>query len=216
MDNEKFSAVYLPLLRQYWLPLTLGIMGLIFLGYGLIGYVYQNNKKGEILYEAASTSRGVEESPSTTSNVADAGLGKDITIDVEGAVEKPGVYKLSADSRMQDAVIAAGGLGKDADRERVAKSVNLAAKLTDGVKVYIPFAGDLAMGEGDSVLGDSITLININTAGEAELDSLAGVGKVTAEKIISNRPYGSIEELTQKKVMGAKVFEQIKEKISVN
>ncbi len=58
-------------------------------------------------------------------------------------------------------------------------------------------------------------LININTASESQLDTLPGIGPVTAQKIIVGRQYGSIDELLSKKVVGAKVFEQLKDKISV-
>lgn len=213
MDIRSLQERFFPIIRQYFLPLVLGFLGLMFLGYGVIGYLGQKQGKGEILYEAASdTTEG--NNVSTVSKGAEAQ--KLITIDVEGAVEKPGVYRLSAESRMQDAVIAAGGMGKDADREKVAKAMNLAARLNDGAKVYIPFQGELSLSSGTTALGDMAAQININTASEAELDSLTGVGKATAEKIISNRPYASIEELTQKKVLGAKVFEDIKGKIAAN
>lgn len=214
-----FLERYSPFLRQYWLPLALGVSGLILLIIGITGYLGQNKEKGEITYEAASTSKLDEETVGVNNGKSESGKSlkdRQITVDVEGAVEKPGVYKLSAEGRMQDAVIAAGGLGKDADRALVAKNINLATKLIDGAKVYIPFEGEEVQKGESVVLGETTKLININTASEGELDTLAGIGKVTIEKIVSNRPYGSIDELKEKKVVGEKVFEQIKEKITVN
>lgn len=58
-------------------------------------------------------------------------------------------------------------------------------------------------------------LIGINSATEKELDTLSGIGPVTAQKIVGNRPYASINELLDKKIVGSKVFSQIKDKISI-
>jgi competence protein ComEA len=63
---------------------------------------------------------------------------KIIPVDIEEAVVNPGAYKLSQDFRVQDAFIAAGGLSAQADRRCVAKNINLAIKLTDGTKIYVP------------------------------------------------------------------------------
>src|SRR6185503_4573054 len=65
-----------------------------------------------------------------------------IVIDVEGAVQKPGVYTLPGDSRVQDAISAAQGFAKDADEQKIASSLNLAAKLSDATKIYIPSVHD--------------------------------------------------------------------------
>jgi competence protein ComEA len=158
-------------------------------------------------------------SPSTNS---DTKKGKQIAIDVEGAVLKPGVYMLPFDSRVQDALIVAGGMSDKADRLKVAKGMNLAAKLIDGGKIYIPFQGDSAStaqggGSSENVLGDATSsMVNINTASDSELDGLSGVGPSTVKKITANRPYGSIDELLSKKVVGKSVFEKIKGAITVN
>jgi competence protein ComEA len=62
---------------------------------------------------------------------------------------------------------------------------------------------------------DEQPTVNINTASESELDTLPGVGNVTAGKIISNRPYNALDELLSKKVVNTGVFEQIKDKITI-
>ncbi|HSA83747.1 MAG TPA: ComEA family DNA-binding protein [Patescibacteria group bacterium] len=198
-------------LKLHWLPISLGVIGFVFLLYGLIYIVIPKEKKGEITFEAASD----------VSPLAKEAEQKRLIVDVSGAVEKPGVYDLPADARVQDALIAAGGMSSQADREAVAKNFNLAAKLTDGGKIYVPAIGDpstsLHLGfEGQAVAGVNVSgLININTASASDLDTLSGVGPATSEKIINNRPYSSIEELVSKKVVGQKVFEDIKEKVSV-
>jgi competence protein ComEA len=196
------------------LPLLLGVGGLIFFGYGLMSLSAPKKDKPDILFEAASDKRDVADGrPSTGSG------SKEIAVDVEGAVMKPGVYKIKADSRVQDALIAAGGMSEDADREKAAKGLNLASKVTDGAKIYIPANGEevaaLGGSSGGTVMGASSDTVNINSASSEELEALPGIGKVTAGKIIDNRPYNSVQELVDKKVVGKSVFEKIKEKIGV-
>ncbi len=220
MDFSELQEKYAPILKQHALPIFLGVTGFALLLYGLIGSVLPKSDKGEMSFEAASTA------DSASSGQAGSAI-KQLTIDIEGAVMKPGVYKMPDDSRIQDALIAAGGMSDKADREKIAKGLNLAARITDGGKIYIPFVGDTAAATGGShsagsgqagqaVIGDSTNgTININSATSAELDSLSGVGPATAEKIIGNRPYEKIEDLLSKKSVGQSVFEKIKDKISV-
>ena len=145
-----------------------------------------------------------------------------ITIDVSGAVLHPGVYTLPASKRIKDAIDTAGGISNDADSDWVAKHVNLAAKVKDGVKIYIPKKGETSATLGTSnnnavsIAGPESGKININTASESELDSLPGVGDVTAKKIIAGRPYSDTQELLSKKIVGPAVFEKIKEQIITN
>jgi len=129
-----------------------------------------------------------------------------LKVDIGGAVLKPGVYEFSSGARVQDVIIQAGGLAASADRDYVAKNINLALKLIDGVKIYIP-------NKGEPVVSGS--LININVAPESELDKLTGVGPVTAQKIIAGRPYSKTEDLVSKKVLGQSAFDKIKESITV-
>lgn len=132
-----------------------------------------------------------------------------IYVDVGGAVMRPGLYQLKSDSRVNDALVAGGGLAKDADRDWISQNLNLAAKLTDGIKVYLPFQGE------EESAKDSPSLININTASLNQLDLLWGVGPATAQKIIDNRPYAKVEDLLDKKAVKANVYEAIKDKITV-
>ena len=142
-----------------------------------------------------------------------------LSVDVSGAVEKPGVYKLSSNSRIQDALVEAGGLSYEADRDWVAKHTNLAAKLIDGTKVYIPSKEEVNQTRADpnQILSSIVSVqgININTASEAELDQLPGIGEVTAQKIINQRPYTEINELLSKKIVNQSTFNKIKEQIFV-
>ncbi len=202
MDNN-LSEVLLGFLKKHWLPSLLALIGLIFFIYGLIAFINQNQTSSDIKFETNSKppSKDVESL---------------ITVDIEGEVANPGVYKLKQGSIIQDGLVAAGGLSALANRDFVSKNINLATKLSDGQKIYIPKEGESASA---SVLGSSTSttvsgLININTASESQLDTLSGVGPVTTGKIINNRPYSAIEELTSKKVVSQKVFDQIKNKIT--
>lgn len=141
-----------------------------------------------------------------------------ILVDIQGAVESPGVVEVSTDARIQDVFVKAGGLALNADREWVAKYINLAAKVSDGTKLYIPEVGELSDESAASVIGAHDTIskykININSASNSELEELPGIGEVTAEKIVSGRPYGTIEDMLTRKIVNQAVFEKIKELIS--
>lgn len=211
---HKFFTGIFRMERSLLLPLMVGVVGLILIVYGLIQYL------------ASGSSSDSLEFGTTESATDSAQISSFFMVDVEGAVVRPGVYKLSEDARLQDALIAAGGLAQTADRQAVAKRFNLAAKLSDGVKIYIPAAGEQTSSSTQGALGvqssaESSTqnsesgLVSINTASESQLDTLPGIGPVTAGKIITGRPYGSIEELRDKKIVTQSVFEKIKDKISL-
>lgn len=208
-------------LRRHIIPLSLGVLGLIFLGYGLIWSLNSSPASDGISFQSAESTSSAE-----LTSVK-------ISIDIEGAVAHPGVYELSSGSRLRDALTASGGFSSEADEEWIAKHMNLAAKLSDGVKVYVPKIGETATngvqstaGSNGAVVGPPCCeagslstvdgLININTASRSELDTLPGIGSVTAEKIINGRPYGTIEDLLSRKIVTAKVFGQIKDKIIAN
>jgi competence protein ComEA len=140
-----------------------------------------------------------------------------IMVDIEGAVKKPGLHELALGTRIDDAIKAAGGLTKRADKNWLAKNLNLAAKLADGQKIYIPKIGESSSSRTSGQVASEITgKINVNTASESELDTLPGIGPVRAGKIIANRPYAKIEEVFSKGAVGEKTFEKIKDQINVN
>lgn len=150
-----------------------------------------------------------------SSHSNDSANQSEIVVHVDGAVVAPGVYKLPVDSRVSDAVVVAGGLASEADSAKI----NLAARLSDGQKIYVFAVGEnTSITSGQSITGTtgSITsLVNINTASEAELDKLPGVGPVTAAKIISSRPYSALEDLLTKKAVNKSTYEKIKDLITV-
>jgi competence protein ComEA len=211
MDFEAIFARWLPLLKKYWLPLVLGFAGLLFFVYGLISILGSfSTKPSDITFKSGSSD---VKAAQTTQNT--------IQVDIEGAVTAPGVYKLTDNSIIQDALVVAKGLGADADRAWIAKNLNLAAKLTDGAKIYIPSVGEEATqitnpnNQTSSTIGSTANLININSADSNALDSLPGVGPVTVAKIVNGRPYQNTNALLDKKIVSQKVFDGIKDKITV-
>lgn len=148
----------------------------------------------------------------------------EVIIEMAGEILKPGVYHLPPNSRVQDALIASGGVGADADREWVERNINLAARLSDGQKIYIPSKQSLAVSANNSVGNSNVAqsinisdsnIVSINSASLNELDGLPGIGPVYAQKIIDNRPYSESSELVSKKVIPQSTFEKIKDKISL-
>lgn len=134
-----------------------------------------------------------------------------IWVDVAGAVVKPGVYQVAEGARVKDALVAAGGLSDQADREYTARVINLAELVKDGEKIYVPAMREKSL---ESRTKNS-NLININTASLSELDSLWGVGESRAQAIIDNRPYRAVEELLTKKVLPKNIFDRDRDKLSV-
>ena len=118
-----------------------------------------------------------------------------LVVDVEGAVRQPGLVRLPAGSRVADAVARAGGTTRRADRS----GVNLAAPVSDGQQVLVPLRGaasTVASPSGGTAPGGPLSL---STATAEQLDTLPGVGPVTAQKIVDYRTqhgaFHSVDEL---------------------
>lgn len=158
--------------------------------------------------------------PATTMTVAR------LTVHVDGAVASPGVYVVEGElPRVNDAIVAAGGLAEGADTT----GLNLAAAVADGDKVHVPLEGEgqptgvpepagssQASAQGGTT---SSGLVNINKASVEELDALPGVGQSTAQAIVDDRDangaFASIEDLMRVSGIGEKKFEKLKGKICV-
>lgn len=181
--------------KENLLPLALGGIGLILVIVGAFQFMFQKSSEPALVVEEAKT------------------LEQKMLVDIEGAVISPGVYQLTSESRVVDALAAAGGMSEDADRHWIEKNINLAKKVTDGLKIYIPRTGEELLSEEAQVGG---SVININTASATDLESLPGVGAVTAANVIDGRPFAQIEDLLTRKIVGEATFEKIKDKISAN
>lgn len=147
---------------------------------------------------------------------------------ISGAVAKPGVYDLPIGARIDDLVQAAGGLDSEADPQ----ALNLAAYLQDAQHVHVPVVGEtLAPTTQPTVEPQAIavatptvsvrqpSLININTASAAELESLPKIGQAIAQRIVAyreeNGPFANIEALQEVKGIGASTFAEIEPFITI-
>lgn len=145
-----------------------------------------------------------------------------ITVDVAGAVNNPGVYQFDDGAIIEDAILKAGGLTAEADNELIALTINRAAKITDNGKVYIPIKGGpgSAAVSSFSATGSTVAgLVNINSADAATLDTLPGIGPVYAGRIINYRTkHGGFkrkEDLMKVEGLGQSTFDKLKDKITV-
>jgi competence protein ComEA len=119
-----------------------------------------------------------------------------LVVDVVGAVRRPGLVRLPEGSRVADAIARAGGLRRGAERA----GVNFAAPVSDGQQVVVPQRGAaVAAGAGAGATSASTGPVSLNSATAEQLDTLPGVGPVTAEKIVAYRQqhgaFRSVDEL---------------------
>jgi competence protein ComEA len=135
-----------------------------------------------------------------------------VVVDVVGAVRDPGLYRLPQGSRIADALARAGGATRKADLDLV----NLAAPLADGSQIVVPSrSAAAAAGSGPSSPAGPV---HLNTATEADLDALPGVGPVTAQKILDYRQqhgaFGNVDELDAIPGIGPKRLDQLRELVA--
>jgi competence protein ComEA len=180
--------------------------------------------------DKSKTEKGESDDPGKTLNgeeaYSDEGLiysGGIIKAYICGEVKKPGVYEIESGSRVIDLLKLAGGQSKDACLE----IINLAQEVFDGQRVYIPSVEEIDSGgflfftDGNSENGSysENKTININSAGLEELESLPGIGPVTAKSIIDYRNKNGLfktkEELQNVTGIGEKKYEKIKQLISI-
>jgi len=134
-----------------------------------------------------------------------------VVVDVAGAVAKPGLHRLHVGDRVGDAIEAAGGFAPRADLAAASQSLNLAQPLEDGAKVLVPELGVDRATTANAAAEDG--RVDINRAGRSELESLPGIGPVTAGKIIDAREearFGATRELRSRGLVGEKVYGDIK------
>ncbi len=151
------------------------------------------------LIENESTIQQTEDIPEESS---------DIYVQVSGAVSTPGVYSLPSGSRVYEAIELAGGMLDTADDS----DVNQASLLEDGQKIYIYTVDEAkALKEQEALSNDG--LININTAGAAELMTLPGIGQTKADQIVgyrnTNGDFSSIEDIKNVSGIGDGIYKQI-------
>ncbi|PPL18688.1 ComEA family DNA-binding protein [Microterricola pindariensis] len=161
----------------------------------------------------------------------DASGGPDVAeaplyVHVWGAVADAGLYQVAAGSRVVDVIAAAGGFTDDADPA----GVNLARALSDGEQLHVPRVGEVpppaavspggAGGTSGGAAGaDAQPLINLNTATQAELETLPQIGPALAQRILdwraANGGFDTVEDLRSVTGIGAKTFDGLRDKVTV-
>jgi competence protein ComEA len=162
--------------------------------------------------------------PGASRSEAVPAIGSDVgelVVEIVGAVPKPGVYRVPLGSRLVDLLQLAGGYGPRVDTARAEQELNLAAPVKDGEHIRVPSRDDtttpaVAASAGGS--GAKAALVDVNTATQAQLEELPGIGPATAQKIIAAReeaPFGAVDELRSRGVLGEKTFEKLRPLITV-
>lgn len=150
----------------------------------------------------------------------DAQGGTDVVVDVAGAVSHPGVYRLPAGARVNDAIQRADGATARAEID----AINLAARLTDGQQIIIPVRveGPAGVAAGSGVAGgttssDPEAPINVGTASVDDLDTIEGIGPVTAQKIVEFRDQhggvSSVDQLDQIDGIGPATMDSLRSRL---
>ena len=147
----------------------------------------------------------------------------EVVVQVAGAVNQPGVYHLVDGSRVTDLINAAGGPAPDADLQAMA----LASRLTDGQRVQVPHQGEVLPSTATGAppprrAGSGATPaapVDLNTASEADLDALPGVGPTTARAIVAYReahgPFQQVDDLTDVQGIGPARLDALRELVKV-
>lgn len=184
----------------------------------LVGFIILG---GYIGYRSRSKPAAIYISPPAPTNVPSAtATAEPVTVFVSGQVNKPGVYDFPRDSIVQEAIEGAGGFGPNADADQV----NLAQPLNDGLHIHVPEVdqdSEVPVFSGETYPSDNgKSKININTAGVDELDTLPGIGPVTAAKIIGHREanglFSSVADIMDVDGIGPGKFDDIKDLISTD
>lgn len=203
--------------------ILIGIAIIVLVGFGYYKSSSDNlnNNQIQALVDTKSTESINEKSENNTQNREDNST---TMCQIDGCVNKPGVYSFKKDDRIKDIVELAGGFTQDADT----KSVNLAMKLKDEMKIYIPSKTETSKAQNNDIQSSDIvtikdnnssSLVNINTADSNKLQTLPGIGPSKAKKIIEFREknqFKKIEEIKNVDGIGDKTFESLKSLITID
>lgn len=235
---------------DYLYQILIGLVAVIVMFMFVIGGMLMNHggqaDTAEDAQMAVSSSSTMSETTSTPASTSEqpkqvaSGSNQQMYVDVKGAVKNPGVYQVSANMRVVDAIDLAGGYNRSADK----KKINLAQKLTDQQVIYVPIRGEKgspvtstttpaatpadaadsttdagATEMASSATADSGQQINLNTADKTKLQELSGIGDKKADQIIAYRQahgqFKNIEELKEVPGFGEKTFANLKSSICV-
>lgn len=211
--------------RQLWIWVAvLGLgLGLIV---GTITYLYQSTNVTSSDKLLSSETLEISEavaSPGLDAQSLPSQLGW-LYVDVSGAVEHPGLYRVRTGARVADAITAAGGLKPEADYTFITQKLNLAKLLNDSDKLFIPILevpdlrSDLpSLSQSKVEVTSELTAtdpgVSINQATLEELENLAGVGEKRANDILQNRPYADLHDLIDKGILSENLFNKLKDQL---
>ena len=209
---KELVSVHKDKIKAAALPVVIGLAVIFFWFYGAGGE--EPELKDNAVQPAEKLSETAEQSP-------DGGEIGEIFVDIDGAVNKPGVYKVSEGTRLFQVIELAGGLTDDASTQ----SLNRAEAVYDGQKitVYSSDMGGAYSGEGDSSMKSESGItggkVNINTADSVTLQTIPGIGPSKAARIIEYREsqgrFKKIDDIKNVTGIGDMTFENIKEYITV-
>ncbi|MCH3922547.1 helix-hairpin-helix domain-containing protein [Limosilactobacillus sp.] len=205
-------------LRELWTSYRSQILILVALVILVAGWYFKSPQQSQAV-ETFSSSQQSLASQATSNVSATAGP---VCVDVKGAVKHPGVYKLRAGARVDEAIEAAGGVLATADM----KQVNRAKQLTDQQVVYIPLPGEsipgTAGGEATATEASGSSdqpIVNLNTATKEQLCQITGIGDKKADLIIQYRQehgqFKSVDDLKQVSGFGDKSVDKIRSQLAV-
>lgn len=176
----------------------------------LVVYYFFINKRDENFVELSSS----ENINTNSNNIVE---NQEMFVYISGAVNSPGVIKIENDSRVKDVIEKAGGFKENADLT----NVNLAEKVEDEKKIYIPEIGedDEKNGSNEEKEQTKKLSVNVNTANSSELQKLPGIGPSLADSIVEyrkqNGKFASIEDIKKVSGIGESKYNKIKEYIKV-
>ncbi|MFM0879505.1 helix-hairpin-helix domain-containing protein [Streptococcus suis] len=218
MDKIK---TYIEMLKEYkWQIALPAVAGLLIATFLIFSQPAKSDQTGLTDFpqteQTSSSSDLVEETSTEVSKEPSL-----LVVDVKGAVVKPGLYTLAAGARVNDAVKAAGGLTSQADP----KSINLAQKLSDEAVVYVASKDEnisvVASTTASSAMSQegNESKVNLNTATEADLQTISGIGAKRAADIIAYREanggFKSVDDLNNVSGIGDKTMESIRPYVTV-
>ena len=210
---------WLKQLPKKWLLLGSGVFMVILITL-LVGIYLMVNKEAQVdttMWEETSLTTTAEVATDATKERAETM----IYVDIKGAVKVPGIYQLKNQQRIWDALALAGGVSEEADTTQV----NYAQKVKDQMIIYVPKKGEPVpqsletLQESAPAQQNQEEKINLNTATEAELQTISGIGAKKAQEIIRFRdeqgPFKTVEELKNVPGIGEKTVERLKDMLTV-
>lgn len=204
--------------------IIIAVIVFIVLNIGKVTEFNKEEKENTTINASIEESKNdIEEKENKENKEESKEMGTGIFVHIDGWIQNPGVYEIKENDRVNTIIEKAGGLKEGAS----IKSINLAARLSDGDKIYIPNREEEKQIETTEVKGNNTgtvkitknNKININKASITELKQITGIGESTANKIIDYRDnvgkFKKIEDIKEVKGIGDSKYESIKDKITI-